>query len=87
MLQYDLHETLTAFLEAFDVPPESGITVDEAELDVPLEVSVFEEDGRLRICASPPASIYHSGFESLVQRTRMIACSIDSDEMAPIRSG
>lgn len=87
MSQYELHETLTAFLEAFDVPSESGIAVEEAELDVPLEIRVFEEDGRLRVCGSPPASIYHSGFESLVQRARMIACSIDSDEFSPIRSG
>jgi len=80
MLQYDLHETLTAFLEAFDVPTGSGIAIDEAEIDFPLEVSFIEEGGRLRFCAQPPASIYHSGFESLVHRTRMTAGSIDFDE-------
>jgi hypothetical protein len=81
MSQHDLHETLTAFLQAFDVPPEAGIAIDSAELEVPLQVRVIEDNGELRVCAQPPDSIYHSGFESLVHRTRMTAGSIELDDV------
>ncbi len=79
MARYDLHETLSAFLEALDVPPESGLVVDEAELNIPLEISVVEENGALRVYAQPSSSIYHSGFESLVHKTSLIAGTIVKD--------
>lgn len=81
MARYDLNETLTAFLVALDVPPESGLAIDEVELEVPLEIRLIDNNGVLQVSAQPPGSIYHSGFESLVQRTRFVAGMIEIEKL------
>ncbi len=89
MARIDLHETLSAFLAAMDVPAGSGLTIDEVELELPLEIGLSEKNGVLRVTAQPVGSIYHSGFEAMVQRTHLVAGMLDTDtvEQSGGRSG
>ena len=62
MARPQLHHTLTAAVEAVSPQAQSGIVVTEAELDLPLEIVVAEQAGRLLIAGTAPHSRWDSGF-------------------------
>lgn len=57
----ELADTLIALVDALTPPPESGVYITEAELDIPLEVSGAEHRGKLIFLASPPHTVWKSG--------------------------
>ena len=81
MRQACLSETLVSFLEALDTTQGSGLVVDTAEVNAPLELRLQEVDGQLVVYAQPPVSVWHSGFEMPVHKTTMIAVSLDQVSM------
>jgi hypothetical protein len=61
MPNIELAEMLVALIESVKAPPESGLLVTEAELDVPLEVTGGERRGELIIFGSVPHSRWKAG--------------------------
>ena len=57
----ELADTLIAIVDALTPPPESGVYLTEAEIDLPLEVSGAELKGKLIFLASPPHTVWKSG--------------------------
>jgi len=57
----ELADTLIALVDALTPPPESGVYITEAELDIPLEISGAEHNGKPIFLASPPHTIWKSG--------------------------
>jgi hypothetical protein len=57
-----LHQTLTAAVEAVSPQAQPEIVVTEVELDLPLEIVAAEQGGRLLIAGSAPHSRWKSGF-------------------------
>jgi hypothetical protein len=62
MARPQLHQTLTAAVEAVSPQAQSGIVVTEVELDLPLEIVAAEQGGRPLIAGSVPHSRWRSGF-------------------------
>ena len=62
MARPQLHHTLTAAVEAVSPQAQSEIVVTEVELDLPLEIVVAEQAGRLLIAGTAPHSRWDSGF-------------------------
>ena len=70
MIRPTLAETLIALVEGA-TPAHPGIAVEEAEIALPLVVTLERgKDGPL-FCAQPPFSAYHSGVEPVAHRTRI----------------
>lgn len=57
-----LHQTLTAAVEAVSPQAQPEIVVTEVELDLPVEIVAAEQGGRLLIAGSAPHSRWKSGF-------------------------
>jgi hypothetical protein len=62
MARPQLHQTLTAAVEAVSPQAQTGIVVTEVELDLPLEIVAGEQGGRPLIAGSVPHSRWRSGF-------------------------
>jgi hypothetical protein len=62
MARPQLHQTLTAAVEAVSPQAQPEIVVTEVELDLPLEIVAAEQGGRLLIAGSVPHSRWNSGF-------------------------
>ena len=62
MARPQLHQTLTAAVEAVSPQAQPEIVVTEVELDLPLEIVAAEQRGRLLIAGSAPHSRWKSGF-------------------------
>ncbi len=58
----ELSETLAGLVASIQAPPGSGLTVYEAELDVPLEVTTASRDGELVFYGRVPHSRWRAGF-------------------------
>lgn len=71
MTRPELGDTLLALLDGVQTAGGGGVTVEEAELDVPLEVVGAVEGGRLVFRAGPPFSRWVSGVLPAVHRTRL----------------
>ena len=67
----ELSETLLALVQGILAAPESGLVVEHAELEVPLEVVGGVEEGRLVIRASPPFTRWKSGVLPPVHLSRL----------------
>lgn len=65
-----LSETLTALAEGA-TPDHPGLTVTEAEIDLPLIVSMEAGPDGPEFVAHPPWSAFRSGFEPIVHRARL----------------
>jgi hypothetical protein len=61
MPNIELAEMLVALIESVQAPPETGLVVTEAELDVPLEVTGGERRGELIIFGTVPHSRWRAG--------------------------
>src|SRR5262245_66497025 len=61
MPNIELAEMLVALIESVQAPPETGLLVTEAELDVPLEVTGGERRGELIIFGSVPHARWRAG--------------------------
>jgi hypothetical protein len=57
-----LHHTLTAAVEALAPPGASGVILTEAELDLPLEISIGGRPGHPVIGGTAPHTRWVSGF-------------------------
>jgi hypothetical protein len=62
MTPISLADTLVALVESLQPPPESGLAVERAALDVPLEGRVDPVAGGLVFNASLPHTRWQSGF-------------------------
>jgi len=71
MPNIELAETLVALIESVQAPPETGLLVTEAELDVPLEVTGGERKGELIIFGSAPHSRWIAGVLPPAHRGRL----------------
>lgn len=69
MVRRELSETLTALVGA--VPLDDAMTVLEVELEVPMEVVLVRQGGRLVIEAGPGHTRFVSGFLPPVHSTRL----------------
>jgi len=58
----ELSDTLIALVQALEPPPETGLLITEAEIELPLEVHSALADGRLIFLATPPHSRWKAGF-------------------------
>ena len=66
-----LSQTLFALIDAV-TPPHDGIAVESAEIDLPLIVRLeWGADGPV-LTATPPYSAYHSGFDPVTHRARLV---------------
>jgi hypothetical protein len=61
-MRRDLSSTLLELIRGVTPNEGSGLVVTEATLDVPLEISLEEDKGTLRLLGSVPYSRWKSGF-------------------------
>jgi hypothetical protein len=71
MPNIELAEMLLALIESVQAPPDSGLLVTEAELDVPLEVTGGESKGELIIFGTVPHSRWKAGVLPTVHMGRL----------------
>ena len=67
----ELADTLIGLGRSMQAPPECGIVVTRAEVEIPLEVSVGVRRGRLVFFAMPPHTRWKSGVLPPVHLSRM----------------
>jgi len=67
----ELSDTLIAVVEALTPPAASGVHITEAEIDLPLEISGAEYQGKLIFLASPPHTIWKSGVLPHIHRSTL----------------
>jgi hypothetical protein len=70
-MNQELANTLIELGRGLQAPPESGIVVTEAQIDLPLEVSVATRRGEIVFLAAPPHSRWKSGVLPPVHLSRM----------------
>lgn len=69
-----LSETLEDLIGAVIAPEDVGLSLTEAEFDLPVEVRLATgPDGGLILLAEPSSVRWHSGFEAVVHRLRLVA--------------
>ena len=71
MVWNELADTLIALVDSVRPPPDSGLVVTEAELEIPLEVGGAVRDGKLIVFASPPHTRWKSGMLPQVHMGRI----------------
>jgi hypothetical protein len=62
MFQREFSETLIELIESVKPPPETGLIVTEAEIEVPLEISGAVHKNKLIFLGNVPHSRWKSGF-------------------------
>lgn len=73
MTRPELHETLTALVEALDYAGD-GPTIETARLETPMEITVAAgADAGLRFHAAPAVSRFRSGIMAPVHRVALTA--------------
>ena len=80
MARPQLHQTLTAAVEAVSPQACAGIVVTEVDLDLPLEIVAAERGGRLLIAGTAPHSRWQSGFLPDVHRAHLHIQLVDPPE-------
>ncbi len=68
----ELHETLTQLALAIQPPDGSRLSVDHAELDVPLEATVFTRGDTLVFLGRVPHSRWQAGVLPVTHRSRLV---------------
>jgi hypothetical protein len=69
-----LSETLEDLIGAVAAPDDVGLSLTEAEFDLPVEVRMATgPDGALILLAEPSSVRWRSGFEAVVHRLRLVA--------------
>ena len=71
MFQRELSETLIELIESVSPPPDSGLIVTEAEMDVPLETGSAIDRDELIFLGNVPHSRWQSGFLPPVAMSRL----------------
>lgn len=67
-----LADTLLQLVESMMAPPDTGITVTEAYLEIPLEVQSALQNGKMVFFATPPHSRWKSGVLPEVHMSTML---------------
>ena len=67
-----LADTLLQLVDGVMAPPDTGITVTEAYLEIPLEVQSSMRDGQMIFYAMPPHSRWKSGVLPEVHMSTML---------------
>lgn len=67
----ELAHTLIQLVETVQSPPETGLVVTEAAIELPLEISASMRGGDLVFLASAPHTRWESGFLPPVSRGRL----------------
>ncbi|GAA3876780.1 hypothetical protein [Celeribacter arenosi] len=70
MTRTSLSQTLTALIDGV-TPGHDGLTVQEAHIDLPLIVRMEHGPTGPVFTATPPFSIFHSGFEPVTHRASL----------------
>jgi hypothetical protein len=69
-----LSDTLEDLIGAVSAPEGMGLSLTGAEFDLPVEVRLATgPDGELVLLAEPSSVRWHSGFEAVVHRLRLVA--------------
>jgi hypothetical protein len=71
MAWYELADVLIGLVESVQAPPDSGLVVTEAEMDVPLEVNSAWRNGELIFFGAPPHSRWKSGVLPAIHLSRL----------------
>ncbi|MBC7901054.1 MAG: hypothetical protein H7070_13500 [Saprospiraceae bacterium] len=79
MFQRELSQTLIELIASVQPPPDSGLVVTEAEVDLPLETGVATRGNDLIFLGSVPHSRWQAGFLPPVTMARIHVVS-DNDE-------
>jgi hypothetical protein len=66
----ELAETIRAIIDGVDVPEVTEMEVFEASVELPLEITVTEGPGRLRVMGAPPMTAMRTGFQPVIHRAR-----------------
>jgi hypothetical protein len=77
MMLQELGDTLVALITAVSPPPEYGLIVTYAELDVPLETFGGVENGQLVFYGNVPHSRWKSGFLPPVHPSRLVVTLLE----------
>jgi hypothetical protein len=67
-MRQELHATLTELVRSVAAPEGVGLTVTEAEIEIPLEVQMVVENGKMLFVGAVPHSRFKSGFMPTVHR-------------------
>jgi hypothetical protein len=78
-MRAELADTLIELVKAVTPPPESGLYVTEALMDVPLEIGVETRDGELVFFGSAPHSRWKAGFQPETNLTRLTVQLIEEE--------
>ena len=82
MTRWTLSETLTALVEGA-TPEHPGITIEAAEIALPMLVTMEHGTHGPLFRAQPPFSAYHSGFEPVAHRARLRVEQTATDQAVP----
>lgn len=80
MRNIELADVLVALVESVQPPPDAGLIVTEAEMDVPLEMSSGVRRGELIIFGAVPHSRWKAGVLPPVHLGRLRVELMDSSE-------
>ena len=78
-MRIELADTLIQLIKGVTPPPELGLYVTEAMMDVPLEIGVETRDGKLVFYGSAPHSRWKAGFLPDTHLTRLTVRLMDED--------
>lgn len=87
MNRIELAETLVALVESIEPPPDTGLVVTEASLEVPMEVIGLVTNESLVFLAAPPHTRWKSGVLPPVHRTTLRIELVPLEEVAAWASG
>ena len=76
-MRRELADTLIELVRAVTPPPDTGLVVTEALLDVPLEVQPVTDRGRLVFLGDVPHSRWKSGFLPQTHLTRITVTLVE----------
>jgi hypothetical protein len=76
-----LSETLLQVVNALHPPPDSGLLITEAEIELPLELWAVVQERHLVIAGSAPHTRFRSGVLPPVHLSRLRVELLDTDEM------
>jgi hypothetical protein len=75
-----LAETLTTLVGGIEAPPDCGLVVTEADIEIPLEVRAVAVDDRPLLLAIPPHSRWTAGFVPPTHRFRLSIRLLDETD-------
>lgn len=86
MHQIELAETLIALVEGIEPPPDTGLFVTEAVMEVPMEVNGVMINDSMVFFAAPPHTRWKSGVLPQIHRTVLRIELVEEDD-APDAGG